>query len=465
MLGRDQIRIPLLGALASLVFLATLAAGARALLRSVTFADLDEELQTLSVAIASDLELQGVAAVARGSLHAGVESNVLAFRLDRHSALVVDRGRVIATAGDLVRQHRPANAQSLAQHPEGTFTAVEPFSGLGWRCRFRVTPLSGAAAGATLIIFRSIEPTLRTLDRLDRILILFVAFGVLGSSAILALAVRRALRPVEDVTAIAERAEATDMSQRVRAVGGGAEVQRLVAVVNSLFDRLGRSFDAQRRFVADAAHELKTPVATLVAEAQEAMRADTTPATRDELLRSIARTAKALATETDDLLTLARGESPSGGLRPVGALAIAQAAVESCEPLARERGTTIDVRGDEHAVVDADEASLKRAVANLIVNALTYGPPARVEVRATTDEVTVEVSDHGSGIAPDDRERIFERFVRLPAARRNNPSGSGLGLAIVAQTVAIHRGTIRVSEGNDGSGAVFSITLPRSRAR
>jgi signal transduction histidine kinase len=463
-LRRDQIRIPLLGAIASLVFLATLAGGARAILRSVTFADLDEELETLSVAIASDLELQGVAAVARGSLHAGVESNVLAFRLDRHSALVVDRGRVIATAGDLVRQHRPSNAQSLAQHPEGTFTAVEPFSGLGWRCRFRVTPLSGAAAGATLIIFRSIEPTLRTLDRIDRILILFVALGVLGSSAILAIAVRRALRPVEEVTAIAESAEATNMSQRVRAVGGGAEVQRLVAVVNSLFDRLGRSFEAQRRFVADAAHELKTPVATLVAEAQEAMRMDTQQPARDELLRSIARTAKALASETDDLLTLARGESPSAGMVPVDAFAIARAAADSCEPLARERGAAITVQGDENSMVDADEAALKRAIANLIVNALTYGPPAEVEVHATSDEVTIAVSDHGAGIAPEDRERIFDRFVRLPSARRLNPSGSGLGLAIVAQTVANHHGTIRVSGKERGSGAVVTVALPRSRA-
>ncbi len=464
-LRRSQIRIPLIGAIASLLFLASLAVITRTIVRKVTMDDLDEELETLSVAIGSDLELQGIATVEHAALRAGVESNTLAFRLERHSAVLLHRGRVIATAGELARRASGPAVQALASRPEGTFTAVEPFSGQHWRCRFRVTHLSGAANGATLIVFRPVEPTLRTLDRLDFALALIVILGVAGSGAIIAYAVRRALRPVEEVTRIAAKAEASDLSHRVEVTASGEEVERLTAVINSLFDRLERAFESQRRLVSDAAHELKTPAAAILAEAQEALRSDTPEMQRQELLKSIASSARSMARESDDLLTLARGETLRSETRPVDLREIAVLAVAASQPLARERRMELRLEVEGMTVVEGDAAALERMVANLIANAVRYGLNASdvlIRVSGGESQIEITVADRGPGIPEADRKRIFERFVRLPDARRLRPEGSGLGLAIVAQAVRNHGGSIEVL-AREGGGAVFVVTLPRRR--
>ncbi|HVR40554.1 MAG TPA: HAMP domain-containing protein, partial [Thermoanaerobaculia bacterium] len=275
MLERSQSRIPVAGAIATLIFLSALAFGTRFMLRAITYADMDRELETLSQAIESDLEEQGLASLERNPLHRDVEANLLVFRLQRHSVIVYDRDRVVAVAGD-VRQLPPAETAQLAGREDGFFAAVEPFSGQRWRARIHVAHMKGRAAGAALIIVRSMEGSRRTLDRIDVGLIAFVILGVAGSATILSFAVRSALRPVEEMTSVAETAEATDLSRRVRATSGGEELRRLAGVINSLFDRLERAFASQRRLVEDAAHELKTPAAIVLAESQEALRVDTT---------------------------------------------------------------------------------------------------------------------------------------------------------------------------------------------
>ncbi len=460
---RSQVRIPLIAAVLTFLFLTTLAFIARNVVRSVTFADLDEELETLSVAIGSDLELQGLRALEERTLHAGVESNVLAFRLEHHSALLIDRLRVIATAGLLTRRVSNVAAQEIARKPEETFTATEPFSGQQRKCRFRITHLSGAAQGATLIMFRSIEPTLRTLTRLDLAFLAIVLIGVAGSATITALAVRRALRPVEEVTRIAETAEASDLSRRAVATGGGEEVERLARVINSLFDRLQRAFDSQRRLVSDAAHELKTPVAAIVAEAQEAVRTDTPESQRNLLLTSIEKSARALARTMNDLLTLARGETTSRTNGDVNLEKVVSTVLDTLTPTSRSRGICPQLHLRGNLTIVGDEVALERAVANLISNAITYNQDdgdVVVELVGGEREVTITVSDRGPGISAEDRHKVFDRFVRLPVARRKNPDGSGLGLAIVAQAVHNHGGTIQVGD-RAGGGTVFVVRLPR----
>ncbi|HET7433784.1 MAG TPA: HAMP domain-containing sensor histidine kinase [Thermoanaerobaculia bacterium] len=459
---RAQVRIPLAGALASLIFLAALALGTRAVVRRVTLADVDEELETLTVAIASDLELQGLRALEARPLHAGVESNTLVFRLERHSAIVVTGGRILAVAGD-VRVSPAAHAVAMARRPEGAYTVVEPFSGQSWRARVRVAHLSGLARGATLIVFRSIEPQLTTLTNLDYALAAFVLLGVLGSLAILGFAVARALRPVVEVTRVAEAAEARDLSRRVQARSGGEEVQRLCEVINSLFDRLEGAFQSQRRLVADAAHELKTPVAVIMAEAQEARRSETEPTVRDELLASIERSARSLARETNDLLTLARGESPIEKPSPVDLDEVVAAAVDACARIAREHDVTVTLHPSGGVMVLGDAPAMERLALNLVTNAIHYSREhgdVEVRIEAEEREITLSVADRGPGISPDDRVRIFERFVRLPEARRHNPEGSGLGLAIVAQVVRNHAGSIDISD-RQGGGSIFRVHLPR----
>lgn len=463
-LQRSQVRIPLMGAIATLVFLAALALVTRTVVRSVTFADLDDDIDTLSVAIGSDLELGGLSALEAAPLRAGVERNMLAFRLERHSAVLLDHGAIVAVAGDLMHREDAAAAQRLARHSSRPFTTVEPFSGQARQSRFRVSHLGGAARGATLIVFRSIEPTLMLLRRLDLALAAIVFLGVAGSAAILAHAVRRALGPVETVTRIAESTQAEDLSRRIeQPSGGGEEVEHLARVINSLFERLQRAFESQRRLVSDAAHELKTPAAAIVAEAQEALRKDTPEAQRDALLESIARSARELARETDSLLTLARGDSPRREWQSVDVRELIDRAVALLRRRASERRLRIECSFDGDLVLDVQAASLERAIANLILNAICYAAEeTTIDVSATGSAagIVIAVADRGPGIAPEDRERIFEPFVRLPHARKTSPEGSGLGLAIVAQTARNHEGEIRVDE-RDGGGAVFTLRLPR----
>jgi signal transduction histidine kinase len=448
-----------MGAIASLVFLAALALVTRTVVRSVTISDIDDDIDTLAVAIGSDLELAGLSALESSPLHAGVEKNTMAFRLEHHSALLLDRGAIVAVAGDLIHRPDAQAAQRLGQHSERPFTTFEPFSGQRRQSRFRVLRLSGAARGATLIVFRSIEPTLLMFHRLDLALAAIVLLGVAGSAAILAHAVRRALVPVETVTRIAESTEAADLSRRIeQPSGGGEEVEHLTRVINSLFERLQRAFESQRRLVSDAAHELKTPAAAILAEAQEALRADTPDDQRARLLESIARSARELARETDSLLTLARGDSPRRDWQATDVREL----VEHAVALLARRGT-IATSFDGDLVIDAQAAMLERAIANLVLNAVSYtAEDTAVEVSAmgSASDVTITVSDRGPGIAPEDRDRIFEPFVRLPHARKSTPEGSGLGLAIVAQSVRNHRGEVTVTD-REGGGAVFMVRLPR----
>jgi signal transduction histidine kinase len=387
------------------------------------------------------------------------------FRLANHSAILFNDEVPVALTGDLLRSHEPVAIDAYRDRPEIPYTAVEPYSGQHRTCRFLVTHLQGKAKGSTLVVFRWIGPTLRSLSRVDKALAGMVVLGFIGTAVILALAVRRAIRPVEEVTRLAEEAEATDLSRRVVVHSGGEEFRRLAAVINSLFERLERAFRAQRRLVADAAHELKTPTAVLVGEAQDALRPDATDDERRRSLQTIADASKGLAREVDGLLLLAKGDAaPPRRIEEIDLHEVAEDAVARAAALGARRRVVcaLSKSGDTH--LRGERAGLFRLVSNLVSNAVLYtAPDTMVEVRVAgePDSVFVDVADRGPGVAREDRERIFERFVRLDETREKNPQGSGLGLAIVEQVVSAHGGAVEVRE-HEGGGAVFRVTLPRS---
>jgi two-component system OmpR family sensor kinase len=275
--------------------------------------------------------------------------------------------------------------------------------------------------------------------------------------------VHRAIRPVEEVTRLAEEAEATDLSRRVAVSSGGEEFRRLANVINSLFERLERAFAALRRLVSDAAHELKTPTAVLLGEAQDALRPEATDAERRRSLETIADVSRSLAREVDGLMLLARGDAAAPRrVEPIDLAEVAEESILAAAALGAKRGVVCAISRSQEARLRGERAGLQRLVSNLVSNAVLYTEPdTMVEVRvgAGDGNVFVEVADRGPGVAPDDRVRIFERFVRLEDARLRNPQGSGLGLAIVEQVVDAHGGSIEVRE-HEGGGAIFRVTLP-----
>jgi signal transduction histidine kinase len=455
-------RIVAAGTLATLLLLAAFAFAAREAARRIILHDIDDELETLSVAIASDLEARGVADVSHESLRAGLEANTLVYRLEHHSALLFDGRGIIAASGDLARGARFAMLASFARRSERPFDAVEPFSLEHRLCRFRVTHLQQQAAGTTLLIFRPIDAVGRTLEAIDLALALLVLTGATAAALILGLSVARALRPVEKITAFAESVTPRGLAERVTVDAAGEEFDRLAAVINSLLARLEQAFDAQRRFVSDAAHELKTPAAVIAAEAQELRREGLSPAERRESLEIISRAVAGLAREVDDLLELARRD---GALARTESFLLGDAideAIAIAASVARERAATIRKEPAGALEIEGERAGLIRALSNLVVYAIRYSPPGsevRIAMREAGSVCEIDVADRGPGVPPADRRRIFERFVRLAPARREHPEGSGLGLAIVEQIVHAHGGSVEVLD-HEGGGALFRVRLP-----
>lgn len=455
-------RIAAAGTAVALLLLVLFALGTRVAVRAIMQDDIDDELDTLSIAIASDLESGGASEVTHETLREGLETNVLVYKLEHHSAVLFDDAGVLAASGDLAHAATHARLVAFAKRDERPFTAREPFTTHHRLCRFRVAHLQQHAAGMTLLIFRPIDAMARTLRTIDLALAVLVTAGAAAIALILTLAVRRALRPVEELTSFAGRITATGLSQRVTVPAAGEEFSRLASVINSLLERLQQSFDVQRRFVSDAAHELKTPTAVIAAEAQELRRARLSADEAHHSIETIASAASGLAREVDDLLELARGDSTVRPHAPFDLDEAVDEALAAAAALARDRDVRLHREGRTERTIDGDRAGVVRAIANLVMNAVRYGPrggAVQVAVRAAGDVCEVDVADRGPGIPPEDRRRIFERFVRLTPARREHPEGSGLGLAIVEQVVLAHGGSVEVLDC-EGGGALFRLRLP-----
>lgn len=458
---RARTRIALAGAALSAVLLFAVALGARTTIRELTFRDIDEELRTLAIAVGSEFEVEGLEP--QEALGKGIAANVFEFRLQNHSAILFQGDRMLALSGDLLRSLSSLSFDLYRAHSEEPYTAVEPYSGQRRLCRFLVLHLRGKATGGTLVLFRSIESAMRSLKRLDRVLSALVLAGFLGTAAILAFVLDRALRPVEEVTSLARSVQASDLSRRVRVSMGGEEFQELTGVINSLLERLEHAFAAQQRLVADAAHELKTPIAVLLGEAQDALRTESRPEERRKSLETIEATARGLAREVENLLSLARADAAMTAAFGVVDLAtVAAQSVESSRSLAAARGVRLELLPENGAPVRGDRSALFHLASNLVVNAATYTDPGTaVEVVAGTHngEAFLEVRDRGPGVPLEHRRRIFDRFFRLEEARLRHPEGSGLGLAIAEQVARAHGGRVEV-EDRAGGGAVFRAVLP-----
>ncbi|WP_328562733.1 HAMP domain-containing sensor histidine kinase [Streptomyces coelicoflavus] len=267
------------------------------------------------------------------------------------------------------------------------------------------------------------------------------------------LVTRRALRPVEGIRReMAAITASEDLARRVPVPGTHDEVARLATTTNQTLAALESSVERQRRFVADASHELRSPIASLRTQLEVA-------AAHPELLDldgAVEDTVR-LQRLAADLLLLARldaGERPADARVDLAALAREAA----------EGRTGVSVRGDAEVNVAGSRGQLGRVLANLLDNAQRHARSAvEVTVRRDGEAAVVAVADDGEGVPAADRERIFERFVRLDAARSRDDGGAGLGLAIARDVALRHGGTLTVHDAPAG-GALFELRLPGDRA-
>jgi two-component system, OmpR family, sensor histidine kinase MprB len=319
-----------------------------------------------------------------------------------------------------------------------------------------------ALPGAGAVVFaRSLNGVDDVLDRLRWVLVLLCVAGTALAAAASRVFARRVMAPVADLTAAAEHIEATgEMDRRIDATGDD-ELGRLARRFNAMLDRLGASRAAlaaslrsQQRLIADASHELRTPVTSLRTNAEVLRDAsDLTAAERNALLRDIAAQAEELGELVADIIELARDGDPGATVEDVRLDRLVEEAVERARRHAP--GVAFDA-AVAPCVVEAAPDRLGRAVNNLLDNAAKHSPPGGVVEVAVADG-ELRVRDHGAGVAPEDAPHVFDRFYR-GAGARDRP-GSGLGLAIVRQVAEAHGGTVAVEDA-PGGGALFRLALP-----
>jgi two-component system, OmpR family, sensor histidine kinase MprB len=290
----------------------------------------------------------------------------------------------------------------------------------------------------------------RTLSRLGWALAAIALGGIVAAWLIGLALTRAALRPVARLSAVAGHIAGTgDLSTRL-AVRGDDEVARFAANFNVMLDELERSLQARRQIVADASHELRTPITVLRTNIELLEERDGLPPDERARLRAtVAGQLDRLSGLIGDIITLARAGETAGSRVELRLDELVEDAAE------RVAAAGIDVDAEPCEVV-GDAERLHRAITNLLDNAVKWSPPgAAVEVRVRRGEVTVR--DHGPGIAPDQLPKVFDRFYRAPEARRL--PGSGLGLAIVRQVAEHHGGSVEVAAA-PGGGALFTLRLP-----
>lgn len=247
----------------------------------------------------------------------------------------------------------------------------------------------------------------------------------------------------------------------------GAAVVTLIVTGRALVP-IRRSFEIQRRFVADASHELRTPAALIRANADVVEREGLVAADGRPLVADIIMEADRLGRLVADLLQLAATDTTDIVIepRPVDLGAVATDTVRQAEALASDRSVRLTMVGSAPpppmAVVDGDRDRLVQLLLILLDNAFDHSPPGgtvAVDVRRVDRNVELVVTDEGPGIPVSERERVFEPFTRLPGVRRDRAGGTGLGLAIARRIVAAHRGTVRVTDAT-GGGAAFVVIIP-----
>jgi two-component system OmpR family sensor kinase len=371
------------------------------------------------------------------------------------------------------------------QKLDGEPFTVSSTDGAGPRWRVVARPViltdrtTGAQTPITAAVAQPLDGVQETLSQMRGRLLIFGVL-VLAACALLGLvAVRRAFRPLRQVEDVATAFGQGDTSRRVHVNAPGTEVGRLGGSINAMLDSIETTLAAReasearmRRFVADASHELRTPVASVRGFAELYRQgAVTNP---DDVARSFRRIedeAARMGGLVEDLLQLARLDEQRPMRRdPVDLLVLAGDAVHDAQALAPGRWVRLvgldGAPSPASAPAMGDDARLRQVLTNLLTNALRHTPsdtPVEIGVGVRDGWAVWQVVDHGPGIRAEDAQRIFERFYRADTSRsRASGGGSGLGLAIVDAICRAHGGAARVVP-TPGGGATFEVAIPAAR--
>jgi heavy metal sensor kinase len=275
----------------------------------------------------------------------------------------------------------------------------------------------------------------------------------------------RAFAPIRHLAQVARHIKADDLQQRVIIPAAQDEIQYLALTLNEMLDSLEHAFLRQRRFVADASHELRTPIAVLRNKADITLLKDRTPQEYVQVLQEVSEESERLGRLIGDLLALARGDEgrTQFNWETVSLNQLVEMVLAYAQPLADELGIHLYAHNIDTAIVRGDETRLIQILMNLVENAIFYTPAGgevKLSIQMQHETARIIVQDTGIGIAAEHLPHIFERFYRGDQARQITArSSSGLGLAIVDWIIQAHGGSVAV-ESTIGRGSTFTIILP-----
>jgi heavy metal sensor kinase len=391
-------------------------------------------------------------------------SEIVANDLRGEQIAVFAGGRLLASSGPATAQQYNAMAAQASRSPAPGLIVPVPDVGPG-----------GSRAAADRRKVDGDEYLIVACQPLDAIaadLWLVRRVLLLATPLLLALAgvggylvAKRSLAPLGWMAEQARRISGSNLDARLEIGRAAEELETLSGSFNELLARLDQTFGSMRRFVADASHELRTPIAVIRGEADVALSQDRSAAAYRETLTVILDESRRLSRLVDDLLNLARADAGNVQLqtREFYFGDLLQDCCRSAQVLAVARGIAMDWQSPEDVPYRGDEELLHRLVMNLLDNAIRHTPPGgRVVVVLETHDtdLRIRVSDTGTGIAPEALPHLFERFYRGDKARSRQDGGFGLGLAIVKWVAESHRGSVDVVS-KVGAGSTFTVSLPR----
>ena len=395
-----------------------------------------------------------------------VQTEPAASIIKYYERVLDNRGRVVIETPGMT------NLLPVASFPIATETTEIPIRGKVWKavkgetCLLMTAKATGASKGTrplTVQVALDISAEEALITGYRRKLMAVVLLGASFAWVMGTFVTRRGLQPLKDIAGATERITASQLHERIIAKDWPEELESLARSFDRMLDRLENSFTRLSQFSADLAHELRTPINNLRGEAGVALSKERTPEQYRRVLESSLEEFARLGRLIDNLLFLARADSPITGVerssfdarKAIGAVA------EFYEALADDKG--IGIRCEGEGLVNADSMLFRQAVSNLLANALDHTPrDGRVEIKiiqGVDRSVEVIVSDTGCGIAREHLPRIFDRLYRVDPARAGHPNGAGLGLAIVKSIMTLHGGTL-AGCSEVGKGSSFTLRFP-----
>lgn len=425
----------------------------------ISFTSLDDALKSVIDARLQNAEksIGGILSADPAVNHVTRERLELVTGSNMTGAVFSESGRAVYSSAKSIEPEVRALLLRATDAPRLTTLRVDDFAGRVITQRVRTRD----GSHVYVAIWRPLD-LVGAIERL-RIVILSASVIVIGSIAILvgSLIARQGLKPLRAVAALASEIEAHDLSRRLGVQSDTSELGQLATTFDRMLARLEDAFERQRRFTADASHELRAPLSIVRVAAELALRREREPAAYRRVIASILQATQQLEDLTDRLLVAARADAGYVCIERVDLSAVLAETLAQMTPLAEAKQVTIAATMRSRAFVNADRSGIARAIVALVDNAIKFSPKGGSVTAAVTEEqhsVRLTVADQGPGFSAEGLQHATDRFWRNDAARAPG-SGSGLGLAICESIVRASGGTL-IPQNAAGRGALILLEFP-----